>query len=100
MLSSGELAAAIGVEVNASDVKPLIPNALEAGLAALRQRGHYSINHTVVIKDALIAAHPDLVAAVFDAFARAKRRYFQDLKAGRIEQPPQAHAVHPPRIHV
>src|SRR5260370_38020333 len=52
MLSSGELAAAIGVEVNAPDVKPLIPNALEAGLAALRQRGHYPINHTVVIKDA------------------------------------------------
>src|SRR6266478_8422846 len=82
-LSSGELAAAIGVEVNAPDVKPLIPNALEAGLAALRQRGHYPINHTVVIKDALIAAHPDLVADVFDAFARAKRRYVEDLKAGR-----------------
>ena len=94
MLSSGELAAAIGVEVNASDVKPLIPNALEAGLAALRQRGHYSINHTVVIKDALIAAHPDLVADVFDAFARAKRRYVEDLKAGRIEKPTEADAVH------
>jgi 4,5-dihydroxyphthalate decarboxylase len=94
MLSSGELAAAIGVEVNAPDVKPLIPNALEAGLAALRQRGHYPINHTVVIKDALIAAHPDLVADVFDAFARAKRRYVEDLKAGRIEKPTEADAVH------
>jgi 4,5-dihydroxyphthalate decarboxylase len=94
MLSSGELAAAIGVEVNAPDVKPLIPNALEAGLAALRQRGHYPINHTVVIKDALIAAHPDLVADVFDAFARAKRRYVEDLKAGRVEKPTEADAVH------
>jgi len=94
MLSSGELAAAIGVEVNAPDVKPLIPNALEAGLAALRQRGHYPINHTVVMKDALIAAHPDLVADVFDAFARAKRRYVEDLKAGRIEKPTEADAVH------
>ena len=94
MLSSGELAAAIGVEVNAPDVKPLIPNALEAGLAALRQRSHYPINHTVVIKDALIAAHPDLVADVFDAFARAKRRYVEDLKAGRIEKPTEADAVH------
>src|SRR5262249_22267149 len=53
MLASGELAAAIGVEANAPDVKPLIPNALEAGLAALRQRGHYPINHLVVIKDEL-----------------------------------------------
>ncbi len=75
-------------------MKPLIPNALEAGLAALRQRGHYPINHTVVMKDALIAAHPDLVADVFDAFARAKRRYVEDLKAGRVEKPTEADAVH------
>ena len=94
MLASGELAAAIGVEVNAPDVKPLIPNALEAGLAALRQRGHYPINHTVVIKDELIAAHRDLAADVFDAFARAKRRYVEDLKAGKIENPTEADAVH------
>ena len=40
MLASGELAAAIGVDVKSPDVKPLIPNALDAGLAALRQRGH------------------------------------------------------------
>jgi len=36
MLASGELAAAIGIEVDSPDVKPLIPDALEAGLAALR----------------------------------------------------------------
>src|SRR5581483_4492001 len=40
MLASGELAAAIGVEVDHPDVQPLIPDALEAGLAALRTRGH------------------------------------------------------------
>ena len=39
MLASGALAAAIGIEVDHPDVKPLIPNALEAGLAALRGRG-------------------------------------------------------------
>src|SRR5437660_2174703 len=94
MLASGELAAAIGVEANAPDVKPLIPDALEAGLTALRQRGHYPINHTVVIKDELIAAHRDLAADVFDAFARAKRRYVEDLKAGKIEKPTEADAVH------
>jgi 4,5-dihydroxyphthalate decarboxylase len=94
MLAAGELAAAIGVEVNAPDVKPLIPNALEAGLAALRQRGHYPINHMVVIKDALIAEHPDLAADVFDAFVRSKQLYLEDLKAGRIEKPTEADAVH------
>src|SRR6185503_5315410 len=51
MLVSGELAAAIGVDIEHPDVKPLIPNALDAGLAALKSRGHYPINHLVVIKD-------------------------------------------------
>jgi 4,5-dihydroxyphthalate decarboxylase len=94
MLASGELAAAIGVEANAPDVKPLIPNALEAGLAALRQRGHYPINHLVVIKDELIAKRADLAADVFDAFARAKRHYVERLKAGKIEKPSGVDEVH------
>jgi 4,5-dihydroxyphthalate decarboxylase len=94
MLASGELAAAIGVEVNSPDVKPLIPDARKAGLAALRQRGHYPINHTVVIKDELIAQRPDLAADVFDAFARAKRRYVEDLKAGKIDKPTEVDQVH------
>src|SRR5215467_7347313 len=85
MLTSGELAAAIGVDVKSPDVKPLIPNALEAGLAALKRNGHYPINHLVVIKDDLIAQHPGLAADVFDAFAQAKRLYVDRLKAGQIE---------------
>src|SRR5690349_918708 len=48
LLRGGELAAAIGVQVDAPEVKPLIPNAKEAGFEALRQHGHYPINHTVV----------------------------------------------------
>src|SRR5262245_34619859 len=95
MLASGELAAAIGVDVGSPDVKPLIPNALEAGFAALRQRGHYPINHTLVIKDELIAEHPNLAADVFDAFARAKGRYVEDLKAGKIPKPTEVDEVHP-----
>jgi 4,5-dihydroxyphthalate decarboxylase len=94
MLASGELAAAIGVEATSPDVKPLIPNALEAGLAALRRNGHYPINHLVVIKDELIASHPDLAADVFDAFAQAKRLYLERLKAGQIEKPTDVDEVH------
>ncbi len=94
MLTSGELAAAIGVDVKSPDVQPLIPNALDAGLAALRQRGHYPINHTVVIKDELIAKHPDLAADVFNAFTESKRVYLDRLKAGQIEKPTEVDAVH------
>ena len=94
MLASGELAAAIGVEVDAPDVEPLIPDALEAGLAALRRNGHYPINHTVVIKDELIAKHPDLAADVFNTFAESKRRYLERLKERDIEKPTAVDEMH------
>src|SRR4051812_47111422 len=84
MLLSGELAAAIGAEVKSPEVKPLIPNALEAGLKALRERGQYPINHLVVIKEELATKYPDLAADVFNAFAESKRRYVERLRAGKI----------------
>ena len=94
MLASGEIVAAIGVDIEHPDVTPLIPNALEAGLAALRTRGHYPINHTVVIKDELLAAHPGLAADAFHAFAESKRLYIERLKAGKIEKPTEVDKVH------
>jgi 4,5-dihydroxyphthalate decarboxylase len=94
MLTSGELVAAIGLDVKSPDVQPLIPNALDAGLKALRERGHYPINHLVVIKDELIAKHPDLAADVFNAFAESKRLYVERLKAGKIEKPTDFDAMH------
>lgn len=83
MLASGELVAAIGVEIDHPDVKPLIPNAKEAGFDALRQRGHYPINHAIVVKDDLLKAHPELGPDIFNAFAEAKRRY---LERGPVEE--------------
>jgi 4,5-dihydroxyphthalate decarboxylase len=94
MLVSGELAAAIGVDVEHPDVKPLIPNAAEAGLSALRERGHYPINHLVVIRDDLIGAHPSLAEDVFNAFAESKRVYLERLESGQIEKPTAVDKVH------
>jgi len=94
MLASGELVAAIGVEIEHPNVKPLIPNALEAGLAAHKRSGHYPINHTVVIRDELLAAHPQLAAEMFNAFAESKRLYIERLKEGRIEKPTEVDKVH------
>jgi ABC-type nitrate/sulfonate/bicarbonate transport system substrate-binding protein len=87
LLRAGEIAAAIGVEVDSPDVKPLIPNARDAGFEALRRRGHYPINHTVVVRNDLLAAHPDLAPDLFDAFAAAKRIYIQRLREGRVDAP-------------
>ena len=94
MLASGELAGAIGIESDSPDVKPLIPNAMDAGLKALRERGHYPINHCMVIKDELIAKYPDLAADVFNTFAESKRVYVDKLKSGQIEKPTAVDQMH------
>jgi 4,5-dihydroxyphthalate decarboxylase len=94
MLAAGELAAAIGVEVDSPNVRPLIADAFETGVAALRRRGLYPINHTVVIRNELIAAHPELAADVFDAFAAGKRLYLDRLEAGEIEKPTEIDELH------
>lgn len=94
MLAAGELAAAIGVEIDHPDVKPLIPNAQQAGLAALRERGHYPINHTIVVRDELLDTNPDLGPAIFDAFAQAKQMYIDRLKGGQIAKPTKVDELH------
>jgi 4,5-dihydroxyphthalate decarboxylase len=94
LVISGELPAAINVEIDHPDVKPLIADAKEAGFEALAKRGHYPINHTVVVKDELLGAHPDLAADVFEAFAESKRRYVEKLRAGAIDKPTAMDEMH------
>ncbi len=94
MLVAGELAAVIGVEVDHPDVQPLIPDASEAGWDALRHRGVYPINHLVVVKDALLDAHPDLAVDVAEAFTQAKQLYVQRLRDGRIEAPTETDVMY------
>jgi len=89
-LAAGELAAAIGVEIDHPGVKPLIANPEEAAFDALRKTGHYPINHLMVVKDDILAAHPDIALDLFDAFTAAKRMYVERLKSGGIEKPTAA----------
>lgn len=67
LVEAGELRAAIGVD----GFVPLVADAEEAGFEALRTRGHYPINHLVVVRDELL----DLAPAIYDAFVRAKDAY-------------------------
>jgi len=94
MLMSGELAAAIGLETESPDIKPLIPNASEAGFAALRERGLYPINHLVVVKDELLERYADLGPELFRVFVEAKRLYLERLEAGQIDKPTPADKLH------
>lgn len=94
MVVSGEVPGAIGMKIDHPDVRPLFADEIEAGLAAMRSRGLYPINHLVVVRDDLLAAHPDLAADVFDAFAESKRLYVERLKAGAIENPTRIDRLH------
>ena len=94
LLVSGELPAAVGVEIDHPDVQPLIPDPLEAGMRALRTRGLWPINHLVVVRDELLAQHPALGEAVFHAFADSKRRYVEKLRAGAIGAPTETDRLH------
>jgi 4,5-dihydroxyphthalate decarboxylase len=97
MLVAGELAAAIGVDVAAANLRPLLGDAAraeQAGFDALRSRGHYPINHLVVVKDELLEAHPTLAASVFNAFADSKALYVQQLREGRVARPGAMDEMH------
>jgi len=85
LVISGEIPAAIGVQIDSPGVRPLIANAGEAGLAALRDRGLYPINHTVVVKDELLAANPTLALDIFQAFGAAKRLHVERLAKGEVQ---------------
>ena len=94
MLVRGELAAAIGIEVDLPNVAQLIPEAGEAGFEALRRFGHYPINHLMVVKDEVLHAHPELAVQIFHAFAEAKNLYVQRLKNGQIDKPTAVDDMH------
>ena len=76
---AGELAAAVGLPADRPELAPLIPDPEEAGYRALAERGHYPVNHLVVVRDDLLAEHPDLGPSLFEAFAESKRRYVSEL---------------------
>lgn len=94
LLESGELAAAINIKSDSPDICPLIPDPEAAGLAAYRNRGHYPINHLVVVRDDVLDRHPDVARQVFDAFAESKARYLDALGHGEIEQPDAMDALY------
>ena len=74
LVESGDLSAAIGID----GFTPLVAEAEERGYDALRTRGHYPINHVVVVKDELLEHAP----AIYEAFVEAKERY---VRSGELE---------------
>lgn len=93
-LASGLLPAAINLQVDSPEVGPLIRDPLEAGLRAFDERGHWPINHLIVVRDEVLAEAPEVAGALFRAFSESKRLYFDDLRAGRIAEPTAIDRLH------
>ena len=88
MLIAGEIDAAIGAgAVDSPDVQPLIPDARNAGIDYFKSTGVYPINHTLVVKDELLAANPWLAEELFGVFKSAKETYLQGLRSGQHTSP-------------
>jgi 4,5-dihydroxyphthalate decarboxylase len=86
MLASGELAAAIGIpRVESPNVRPLVENANAAASAWYAKTGVYPINHTLVVKDELLAANPSLGKDLYDAFKAARDAYVASLASSTDE---------------
>src|ERR1700758_2276195 len=60
----------------------LIPNAAKVEADWYRSTGIYPIHGTIVVKDAVLARHPFVAKALFDAFTAAKEPFLARLKAG------------------
>ncbi len=81
LLAKGDLAAVIGAEIDSPDVIPLIRNPEVAAMTALTSRGFYPINHLIVVRDDVLADNPGVAGSLFEAFAEAKHRYIDELRA-------------------
>lgn len=74
LLVSGQVAGGVAPGAGPG-VAPLIPNAREAAAGYYRRTGVYQINHVIVVRDTLLAAHPWLGASLYAAFAAAKAEW-------------------------
>jgi 4,5-dihydroxyphthalate decarboxylase len=71
------------VRTDAADIRPLIPDARNAGFEYFRKTGVYPINHCVVVKNAVLEEDPRVAEELFYAFKTAKAAHLARLREGR-----------------
>jgi 4,5-dihydroxyphthalate decarboxylase len=75
MLLGGEIDAAVALAgIDPAQVRTVIPDADAAGTAWQRKTGAYPVNHVVVVKDALLAAHPWLADELMRLFVASRQQ--------------------------
>ncbi len=90
MLETGEIDALISADVPQSmlkhspNMRQLFPDYKRVEQDYYRRTGIFPIMHTVVLRRALVAEHPDLARAVYQGFCAAKDHAMQNYRFGRI----------------
>lgn len=98
-LVSGDIPACVGffrhdIKDKTEDVVALHPEGLEAGLRAFDDRGHYPINHLIVVRNDVLEKYPELPVRLFDAFSASKKLYLDELRDGKIADLSPADRMH------
>ena len=66
----------------AADFPDLFPNAAEIEAEYYARTGVYPMHGTIVVKDSILAEHPWVAKAIYDAFEQAKQDYLTRLDSG------------------
>ncbi|MDC0033390.1 ABC transporter substrate-binding protein, partial [Alphaproteobacteria bacterium] len=92
LFAEGEIVAAVGtLPKPVPNVQPLIPNADEAGFESYSKTGVYPGNHSIVVRDELLAENPTLAVDLCNALKTSKDAYFANL--GRSGDLPEEDAL-------
>jgi 4,5-dihydroxyphthalate decarboxylase len=88
LLAGGAVEAGVGaLPAGAEHIVRLIDDPLAAGAAYYEKTGVYPINHTIVVKDSVLEANPEVAPILFNAFKASKDAYLARLDAGGEAEP-------------
>ena len=88
LLADGNVQAGVGaLPAGASGIEPLFSDPLAAGKAYFMKTGVYPINHTIVVKDAILSDRPEIAQTLFQAFEASKDAYLARLDAKTAMEP-------------
>jgi 4,5-dihydroxyphthalate decarboxylase len=86
LLLSGAADAGIGdIKTDSPAIRPLIPQARQAGFDYYRRTGIYPINHAVVVGNEILDAEPTVAAELMALFTAAKVLYLAQLASGTTQ---------------
>ena len=87
LITLGEIDAGLGIQgIDSPDVKPLIADTKQSTADWFAKTGVFPINNTIVVRDEILAANPEIAEMFFAAYKQAKSLYLQRLAT----QGPQA----------